>query len=101
PGYAPYCNPCKDQCQACLTYNECLEGLTTCKRGEHCAPFDGGASCQPGCAVDPECGFQPDNFCCHNRCVTVVSDPMNCGYCDQVCPPTDAGAGRCVNGHCQ
>ncbi|CAO2833589.1 unnamed protein product [Amaranthus hypochondriacus] len=38
----------------------------------------------------------PRRLCCMNRCVEIISDPLNCGFCGIRCPFT----WQCCNGLC-
>lgn len=52
---------------------------------------DKGDGCRGGCSGG--------RLCCDGDCVSVLTDPRNCGECDNVCVPV--GSSRCVNGECR
>jgi hypothetical protein len=53
-------------------------GGSVCPSGQVCAPNDaGGGSCEVSCGTATEC---------NGACVTLSSDPNNCGACGNICP---------------
>ncbi|XP_056698526.1 stigma-specific STIG1-like protein 4 [Spinacia oleracea] len=40
--------------------------------------------------------FPPRRLCCMNRCIDIMFDPLNCGFCGVRCPFT----WQCCNGMC-
>jgi hypothetical protein len=73
-----------------------VDGGSVCSSGQVCAPNDaGGGSCELSCGTATECS---------GACVTLSSDPNNCGACGNICPqgygchatPTGTAQGICL-----
>ncbi len=72
------------------------DGGTVCSGGQVCAPTDAGSgACETSCGTAVEC---------NGSCVTLSTDPNNCGTCGNVCPqgygchatPNGTAAGSCL-----
>jgi hypothetical protein len=93
--------PC-GTCGPCLPDENSRTGCTQIcwnqapPRGD-CDTYDR-ACHDPGCR--PTC--QPGERLCGTTCVSVASDPSNCGGCGSVCPPgsTCCGGSCCSSGFC-
>jgi hypothetical protein len=71
------------------------------------APAHARATCSAG-----KCGFVCDSgyTLCGDRCISVRTDPLNCGACGRICPGEDAPSSSycdqaarraCINGECK
>jgi hypothetical protein len=71
-------------------------GGTVCSSGQVCAPTDAGSgACETSCGTATEC---------NGACVTLSTDPNNCGACGNICPqgydchatPNGTAPGTCL-----
>ena len=107
----PVGNPLPDGGTTILTCNGTCTDITTdpnncggcagaggsvCPSGQVCAPTDAGSgSCELSCGTATEC---------NGACVTLSSDPNNCGACGNICPqgygchatPNGTAPGTCL-----
>jgi hypothetical protein len=76
-------------------WGECLEGACLC----HYTPKGQDGGWHPWDHIDgsDECGGCPwGELCCNGSCISVESDPLNCGACNRACSEGE----QCVNGWC-
>jgi hypothetical protein len=78
------CGYCGNVCQGAL---ECVSGNCV---ATSCTGVQDGQSCLA------DGGFDPSSECCNGACVSVASDPANCGMCSTKC----AGSETCSGGAC-
>ncbi len=82
------CDTTTHQCKGCTSDADCAAGT-------ECDPTT--AECVPGCGTSTTC---PTGWkCCAQICSNPYSDPINCGYCSNACPASNATA-QCLNGTC-
>src|SRR5262249_13056246 len=98
-GCAAACMPPQTDCGgACLNLatdpRHCGSWMSWPSASLRFATCTGGICGQGGC--------WPGLTSCSNptSCVDLQKDPLNCGACGTVCPPTAFGAGACLNGQC-
>ena len=98
---APRCNPSTNMCVPCLPQ------MDNCTAGNKCLPDGpGNYRCAMNCISASDCpsfgdaGVGGPAACCSQACVSLLSDPQNCGMCGRTCPVPVNGKAGCSSSTC-
>ena len=105
-----FCNMGTGECEPGCDEEEDCQGETVCDLDANVCTgcvYDGdcalgtvceGGACVPGCNDQQPC--QDGLSCCADTCVDALTDPLNCGGCDNACPDPGNTVPSCADGMC-